>query len=318
MAFELEIIKWMQQFSSGFLDAFFSFWTMFGEELIIIGIMGFVYWCYDKKAGEFVGISVFISLVLNSLIKVIVQRPRPFVVDSEIHNFRPATSGGYAFPSGHTQGAASVFGSVAVWVKKRWFTIATAIIIVMVALSRMYLGVHYLSDVMVGGALGLGLAFLVQKLYGKIADRSILYKRILVLSGIILIIVYLIQLLTAAPIEGMNDAMAFYDKTEGLFKMTGSIFGFVFGVQFEKKSVKFENHRILWKNLLRFAFGVLIVMGVRLGLKAVFGLIVDPEELGTGELFKASIAVLFDLIRYGAMVFVGIGVYPLLFKKTGI
>jgi len=119
MSFEIEIILWLQSFRNGFLDALFEFFTMFGEELVIIAILGFVYWCFDKKSGEQIGITVFVSLALNSIIKVIVQRPRPYSVDSRIDRVREATSGGYSFPSGHTQGAASVFGSIAIWFRKR-------------------------------------------------------------------------------------------------------------------------------------------------------------------------------------------------------
>lgn len=315
MTFELEIIKWLQQFSNGFWDAFFAFWTMFGEELIIIGIMGFIYWCYDKKAGEFVGVSVFISLLLNSVIKVVVQRPRPFQVDTDIENFRPETSGGYSFPSGHTQGATSVFGSVAIWLKKHWITLVTVLIVVMVAISRMYIGVHYLSDVVVGGLLGIGICSLVYHFYQKTTDHTKMYRLILIICGGLSVGVFLIELLFPNISPNMTDALSFYDKVEGSFKMFGAFLGFMIGVDFEKKKVNFEKQKSIWKNGLRFLLGVGVVMGVRLGLKAVFSLIIDPDELLTGQFFQASASILFDTIRYFAMVFVGIGVYPFLFKK---
>jgi len=315
MAFELQIIEWLQQFSNGFWNAFFSFWTMFGEEEIIIGIMGFIYWCYNKEAGEYIGVSVFISLLLNSVIKVVVQRPRPFLVDSNIVNLRDTTSSGYSFPSGHTQGATSVFGSVAVWMKKKWITISTIVIVIMVALSRMYLGVHYLTDVLVGGALGIGISFLVYHLYKKNNNHLKMYLGILIGCAVLMVGVYFLELFSQNSDLVMTDAQFFYDKVEGTFKMFGAFLGFVIGVQFEKKKVGFDNHKVIWKNLLRFALGVAIVMGARLGLKWVFTQIIDSEALQNGQFLLASIAVLFDLIRYFAMVFVGIGLYPLLFKK---
>ncbi|MCK7486024.1 MAG: hypothetical protein MZU97_11080 [Bacillus subtilis] len=61
MDFELELIRWMQSFQNGFWDTLFQFFTMFGEELIIIGALGYLYWCHDKKVGEYVGVTVFIS-----------------------------------------------------------------------------------------------------------------------------------------------------------------------------------------------------------------------------------------------------------------
>lgn len=315
MAFELEIIHWLQSFSNRFWDFFFQFWTMFGEELIIIAILGFMYWCYDKKIGEALGITVFVSLVLNSVIKVLFHRLRPFQVDSQIANIRPDTATGYAFPSGHTQGAATVFGSLAIWVKKRWLTIVVTVIIVMVALSRMYLGAHFLSDVIVGGLLGIGLSFAFYYYLSKTENKQRLYNVVLALFGLVFIGSFVFYLITATTSIDQTDASIFYNNLEGVAKMMGAIFGFVFGVGFEKKRVNFENHNKLWKNLIRFAGGVLVVMAIRLALKAVFSLIVDPEALIDGEMFKASLVVIFDFIRYYAMVFVGIGIFPMLFKK---
>ncbi len=318
MNFEIEIILWLQSFRNGFLDAVFEFFTMFGEELVIIAILGFVYWCFDKKAGEQIGITVFVSLVLNSIIKVLVQRPRPYSVDSNIDRVREATSGGYAFPSGHTQGAASVFGSMAVWFRKRWITITSTIIIVLVALSRMYLGAHYLSDVIVGAGLGIGLSFLGYWYFKKHSTHEMFYRYLIIVSAILGVGLYLYTLFTIEATSELNNAANLFDKLEGTLKMLGVVVGFVLGVTFEKKRVNFTQHSVLWKNIVRFALGVVIVMAVRLGLKFIFNFIVDSDSLQEGQLFASSVALLFDTIRYFAMVFVGIGLYPMLFKNFNI
>lgn len=318
MEFELEIIRWLQSFANGFWTAFFSFWTMFGEETIIIGLMGFVYWCHDKKTGEFLGLTLFLSQIVNSVVKISIQRPRPFEVDGAIVNLRDSTSSGYSFPSGHTQGAASVFGFVAFWLKKRWVTISTIVIIVMVALSRMYLGVHYLTDVVVGGLLGIGIVYGLYRWQPHIKNTEKWYNLLLIATGVILVVMTVVSVFTVQAREGWSDAYTFYDKLEGLFKMSGAFLGFVLGLRFEKAKVDFPNHRILWKNLLRLAIGIGAVMAVRLGLKAVFQLIVETDEtaaLGSGEFLKAGIALVLDGLRYAVMVFAGLGLVPLLFKK---
>ncbi|MGD9909284.1 MAG: phosphatase PAP2 family protein [Candidatus Izemoplasmatales bacterium] len=318
MNFELEIIHWLQSFRSTILDFFFQFWTMFGEELIIIGILGFLYWIYDKKIGERVGVTVFISLVLNSTIKILVSRPRPYVVDSNVQNIRPDTATGYAFPSGHTQGAATLFTSFAIWLKKNWISVSATVIIVMVALSRMYLGAHYLSDVIVGGLLGVGISFVMAWYFRKNLDEHKLYLFILEGTLIVTFLTYMYFLFTSKATAELSNASVLYNNIEGLAKMAGSIIGFIFGVSFEKKKVNFETHHHVLKNLIRFILGIAVVMAVRILLKAIFGVFINPEELLEGELLKSSIALLFDLIRYLSMVFIGIGVYPMLFKKVRI
>lgn len=318
MGFEIEIILWLQSFRNGFLDALFEFITMFGEELIIIGMLGVIYWCYDKKIGEQVGITVFISLVLNALIKTIVQRNRPYVVDSRIEAIRQETAGGYSFPSGHTQGAASTFGSISIWLKKRWITITSIIIVVLVAISRMYLGVHYLSDVLVGGLLGIGISWGGYQYFKKNQPSIKLYKYIIYAAIAFGVVMYLITLFTITSTSTLNNAENLYDKLESTLKMLGTISGFVIGINFEKKYVNFTQHRILWKNIVRFILGVVVVMIIRIGLKEIFKLIVNPVNLSEGQLFEASLSLLFDTLRYTAMVFIGIGLYPLIFKKINI
>ena len=114
----------------------------------------------------------------------------------------------------------------------------------------------------------------------------------------------------------MTDASTLYNTLEGVAKMMGTIFGFTVGIMIEHKHVQFENHRVLWKNLIRFALGVGIVMAVRLGLKPLFNLIVNPDSgaLIEGAMGKATLAILFDFVRYFAMVLIG-GIYPLAFKR---
>ncbi len=253
MTFELELIKWMQSFRSDFLDAFFQFFTMFGEELIIIAVLGFLYWCFDKKTGEAIGVTVFISLVVNSTLKTMFARLRPFQIDSDIVNVRPETSSGYSFPSGHTQGAASVFGSLAIWFKRNWLTAISAFIIFMVAMSRMYIGVHFLSDVIVGAALGIGIGYLMHYLLGKNENPAKIYFFVLAVNLVILITVFIVHLLTIEGTADWSDAYNFYDKMEGAFKMTGSMLGFTIGVLYEKRFVKFQNHQNIGKNIIRFA-----------------------------------------------------------------
>lgn len=321
MAFELELIKILQSIRSDFFDALFQFFTMFGEELVIIGILGFFYWIYNKRIGESMGISVFISLVLNSTMKTLFQRLRPFQVDSAIENVRPQTSGGYSFPSGHTQGAATVFSSVALFVKKRWISITSGIIIFFVALSRMYIGVHYLSDVIVGAFLGILISTIVFKYLHKNEDNSKIYRIIFVVSASVLVAITIwhrILLSNEIMIVGHTDASSLFERLEDGYKMVGAMLGFLLGVTYEKKKVNFTHHRNILKNVIRFGLGVLIVMGIRLGLSVGFDFVVNPEELEMGQFLLAIVALLLDFIRYGVMVFVAIGIYPILFKKLNI
>lgn len=314
MNFELEIIHWLQSIRNGFLDVFFNFFTLFGEEIILIVVLGFVYWCLNKKTGEKIGITIFVSLGLNSLIKLIVMRPRPFMVDSQIENLKPSTSGNYSFPSGHTQTTSTTFFSLYYFLKKRWLLIVAIIITTLVALSRMYLGVHYLTDVLMGALLGIIISYVAAKYLDSDKKIHLLYNVLFVLVNVAFVGIIVINYISNNHAQVLDSSQMFFD-TESVAKMFGTIAGFILGVGYEKKYVNFSNHKDIAKNLLRLVLGLALIMGLRLGLKFLFGIIVDSDNLMPDEGFKTILAILLDYLRYLLMLFFGIGIFPKLFKK---
>jgi hypothetical protein len=180
----------------------------------------------------------------------------------------------------------------------------------------MYIGVHYLSDVIVGGLLGYVITLFMYKWIGKKDNLNLLYKVILIVSVVALVALFVYNIITLN--NAVFDSAQFYFNTEALAKMIGTLVGFVVGVRIEQKYVNFSNHRNLIKNIARFALGIAVIMIIRLSLKAVFGLIVDPEELVDNQMFLSILASFFDFLRYVIMVVAGIGVYPILFKKINI
>ncbi|MBI9009531.1 MAG: phosphatase PAP2 family protein [Tenericutes bacterium] len=314
MNFELEIIHWLQSLRSTLLDFFFEASTMLGEEVVLICVLGFIYWCYDKAIGEKIGIIVFISVGINSLFKLLIMRNRPYVVDSSIENLRPTTSGSYSFPSGHTQTASTLFFSIYCFLKKKWLLTVAIIITVLVAISRMYIGVHYLTDVLAGAALGILLSFVLSKYLDKTKDYKKLYTILLILVNVSLIAIWIIYA-SRNTSSSVLDASQFFFDTESVTKMFGTITGFILAIAYEKKKVNFSHNKSVKNNILRFVIGIAVIMAVRYALSFIFGLIVDTDALLAGENFKAILGLLLDYIRYATMLFVAIGLYPLLFKK---
>lgn len=313
MQWELDLIAWFQANRNSFLDALFQFFTLFGEEMVLIVILGFLYWCYNKKEGEIVGLTIFSSIALNSLLKVIIARPRPFMVDERITNLKPSTSQSSSMPSGHTQTAATTYFSLNRLFKNNWMLIIASMITLFVAVSRMYLGVHYFTDVLVGAMLGIIIALNMPKILNKIKNKRRLYNIIIALVNVALIIVLLVSTLQRG-----SDSIALYEDNETIFKMFGTITGFFVAINFEEKHVHFENHQVIWKNAIRFLLGLGIIMLVRVVLSYVFDLLVNPETLGTNDTLRVFIALACDYIRYTFMLFIGIGLYPKLFKTLKI
>lgn len=109
-----------------------------------------------KRVGWCSAVNLVLALALNQALKAIVQRPRP-------DGFRLAEVSGFSFPSGHSMVAMAFFGLLIwfVWhyekdnMRRILLSIALSIVIAMIGLSRIYLGVHYASDVIAGFCLSL-------------------------------------------------------------------------------------------------------------------------------------------------------------------
>ena len=135
---EVDLIEWLQTHIGSAGISLISFFSMFGEEILLIMIVGFVYWSYDKKLGRSVGLSAIMGIAWNTMTKNIVLRRRPYfdhkdikimrVVDPEADIY-DISAQGYSFPSGHSTNSATVFGALAAGLRKRWMTIAAVVII---------------------------------------------------------------------------------------------------------------------------------------------------------------------------------------------
>jgi len=173
----------LQQFQSLGLDLFFHVVTAFGYAVVVIASLSALYWVWDKnKSFGLIELCVFSGLI-EHLLKEILQMPRPFQVDpqhvrvldffmrwpmghSGVHWTIPAEPS-HSFPSGHAQVAVCLYGGLALHLRKREVTISAVVLIAAVALSRVYLGVHFLGDVLGGlliGCILLGLYAMILRL----------------------------------------------------------------------------------------------------------------------------------------------------------
>ena len=122
-----------------------------------------------RKASLFVLLSVALADLLSSLIKVIVQRDRPYQTYLDIIKY--GYGGNYSFPSGHTTEAFAFATAMALTFRKWYFIIPVYTWAFLVGISRMNLGTHYPSDVLAGIILGSSSAFGIHLINKKIIKR---------------------------------------------------------------------------------------------------------------------------------------------------
>ncbi len=289
--FENDLILWLQSLGGedSFIYYLMNFITMFGESAILVGVTAFLYWGIDKKLGERVAFGLVTATLLNPMIKNVVCRTRPFDSGHGILNLRDVD--GYSFPSGHSSGAAAAYVGTAVVFgnkKGKWLTVVAIALPLLVALSRLYLGAHYPTDVAAGLALGVASVFLCGWLYSIVSNKYYLYFGALIIGA----------------------AGFLYCTTSDFFTGYGILLGFTAAIIFEEKVVNFENTKLWWRWLLRLAVGGGIFFGLNSLIKAIVGAIYPVYE------DNAAFERTFRMVRYAVIVFVAMGVYPLLFKPA--
>ncbi len=164
---DLKVLEWIQNYMHHIgLDPVFSFLTSLGDKGFIwisIGVVLLV-----SKKHRRAGLMVIAALVLavflgEGLLKNLIQRLRPFIADPSL-KLIISTPSGYSFPSGHTMSSFAAAGILANQIKK--YQMVFWLLAFAISFSRLYLQVHYLSDVIVGGMLGLLCSVIVLGVFG--------------------------------------------------------------------------------------------------------------------------------------------------------
>ena len=145
----MELLYWFESIRNPVLDVLMSLVTHLGEETFFMVGALLVFWCVDKRKGYYLLSVGFVGVLVNQWLKIICRVPRPWVRDPgfTIVESARAEAAGYSFPSGHTQTAVGFFGGVARFTGRLWLRVACIVILLLVSISRMYLGVHTPADV---------------------------------------------------------------------------------------------------------------------------------------------------------------------------
>lgn len=178
----LEFFHSLAVLADWFFTPFFKFITIFGEEGIPCIIFGIVLLFFKKtrKAGICVLAAIIIGwLIVNISVKPLVARPRPYVSGNEdFHSWWLAAGGPemseFSFPSGHTNVVACALTAFCLAMGKKWIA-PCAVFCVLMGMSRIYLMVHYPTDVLGGMICGFAaglLGWLVVDLIYKKAARK--------------------------------------------------------------------------------------------------------------------------------------------------
>ncbi len=296
----MDFLRWLESIRTPVGDFLMSTLTHLGQEMLFIAVALVFFWCIDKKRGYFLLFTGFVGTVCNQILKMVFRVPRPWVLDPTFRPVESAVEGatGYSFPSGHTQCATNLYGGIARASRRRAVQIGGVVICLLVAFTRMYLGVHTPADVLTSLAIGtllvLSLYAIIEKIYNTPKYMYIAIAGILLLNLANLLFVMCFSF--PADVDPINLA----DAREVAWKLTFVSLALLVVYPLDRHVIQFEVKAVWWAQLLKLVLGVALVFGIRLLLKA-------PCNALFGELVGGG-------VRYFLMVVVAGSVWPLTFR----
>lgn len=286
--FEWKILDFFDQFKCKFLDIFNQYISeIFGMIAIVLIIM-VVYWCISKENGKMIAYNSIVIMCINGILKGFINRKRPFETEGKEYlrklNLKKDGALGSSFPSGHSMNAAGLYGSVIYFYHEKkyfLFDIFCIIVTILVGVSRIYLGVHFFTDVLFGILFSIVLLIVFSKIQLLLKNKNLF--------------LYLVTLIIIGPFCFFGEFGRSYIKSYGL------LVGFVMGTLLEEKFINFDNNVSLKNKIIRVLLGVVFVGGIYL----IYSLV--PTNLHNNYIFT--------FICHSLLAFNGFFLVPLIFNK---
>lgn len=297
----MDILYALEKIRTPFWNGVMSAMTQLGGEVIFIVAAVVVFWCVSKWEGYYLMTIAFCGTVLNQFLKLICRVPRPWVRDPNftIVESARAEATGYSFPSGHTQNAIGLFGGMSRWGGRRWVRLGLTTLALVIAFSRMYLGVHTPADVgvslVLAAALVLGLYPLMRRAQEKPRYMGYVLAAMLVVSGAFVVFV------ETCGFPADMDAENLASGIGNAWKMLGAVAGMTLAWLLDRRYIHFETQAVWWVQVIKVAVGMALLLAIKSGLKAPLLALLGHEGLAGG-------------VRYFLLVLVAGAVWPLVFR----
>jgi len=295
----MAVLKWLETIRTPWMDGVMSILTQLGDETLFMILGMTVLWCFHKVWGFRFMLIGLTGTAMNQLLKAIFLVKRPWLIDPTLTIVESAREGatGYSFPSGHTQSAVSCFGTLAVWLGRRSVKVLCAALILIVAFSRMYLGVHTPLDVGVSLVTGVLTVWLMTWLLQKDSPKA----RLAACSVGIAMTLALLAYVHLAPAREANVAEFDAHGMKAAWQLVGAMAGMMLAWWTDEKYLHFETKAVWWAQICKVALGLALVLAVRLGMKPVLSAIFGEGMFTHG-------------IRYFLMTVAGGILWPMTFR----
>ena len=297
----MDFLRLLEGMRTPAMSALMSLITYCGDEIFFMVLALTVFWCISKRDGYYILLVGFLGMVGSQFLKLLFRIPRPWVLDSDftiVESARAAATG-YSFPSGHTQNIVGTMTCVTLSTNRKKIRIAAIVLMILVPFSRMYLGCHTPLDVGVSFIFALALAFVLRPVMMKSEQKPQLLWGVLFLSLIAVLLYWAFVTFYSFPAD--IDEENLYSGIKNAYTLLGCLIGLMAVRALDDRFIHFQVEAVWWAQILKVALGLILIVGVRAGLKAPLHAIM-PELLA-------------DAVRYFLMVLAAGAVWPLTFSR---
>ncbi|MGH2362338.1 MAG: phosphatase PAP2 family protein [bacterium] len=266
------------------LDAVFRAISFLGDEQFYLVFFPLLLWCVDARLGFRLAVIFLLSVYTNSVVKAVFDHPRPFDLNPSLQR---GYAVGYGLPSGHAQNAAVIWGGLATRVGTPAAWIGALLLVGLIGFSRVYLGVHFPSDVLGGWLIGgvlLAVALAVDEPIAANVRRWPFSAQIA--------LAILVPAVLAFVFPDMDAVSAM-----------GTLAGFGVGFTISLRFLSLNTRGPWWQRVIRFLVGAAVLLALYTGLRFVF-----PSE--------GPLQLVFRFIRHSVLgLWVTVGA-PWVFERT--
>jgi membrane-associated phospholipid phosphatase len=266
-----------------------------GSDFFYMILIAVGFWVVDKRAAILTAFVLLASSTSNYLLKITFKVPRPPTTNW----VSGVLASNYSLPSGHAQNSMTVWGWLGIKIKTWWLRTLSVVLIGLIGISRVYLGVHWLGDVVAGWLVGCIILIVLWKLEEPMRSIISRYNTNLIYLGFVifgLCAIILTEFLSPVRIEGLEANFA---------PNGGFIVGLGIGLILEKKYVNFDTtltNGEKWRATLRVVLGFVLVFTTGVSLSYML-----PRNI-----------YWLCATQYALLTIVVIFIWPFLFKKFSL
>jgi membrane-associated phospholipid phosphatase len=255
-----------------------------GSEAFFLLFISLLYWCISPRLGLRIALILLFSTSLNSVLKLIFASPRPQWYSNQVMVYETESS--FGMPSAHAQNAVAVWGELALQRQLRWLSYLATSLMVLIGLSRVYLGVHFPTDVLAGWSVG----FIVLWLFHRFASSMIqvlqhcgLRKTFLIALATSLLLLLpsllVVEMRTSGQLPDAGLQMLPLARAETMpqplsldiaISTAGTWLGFVFGALWLQARQPFCPKGRLQRRVSQYLMGISIAIAIWAGLDRLF------------------------------------------------